>query len=69
MWLLASNMWLLATNMWLLASNMWLLAQLGQVLKHALFEGFNNRSAQFQHLQGFLTKKIEYLRFFIAKLS
>ena len=58
MWLLASNMWLLATNMWLLASNMWLLAQLGQVLKQALFEGFNIRSAQFQHLQGFLTKNI-----------
>ena len=50
MWLLASNMWLLATNMWLLASNMWLLAQTRKSTKKVLFDGLNNRSAQYQHL-------------------
>ena len=53
MWLLASNMWLLATNMWLLASNMWLLASTRKSTKKVLFEGLNNRSAQFQHLNDF----------------
>ena len=36
-----------------------------KVLKQGLFEGFNNRSAKFQHLQWFLTKNTEYLRFLL----